>query len=818
MATKPEQQKKPRLVHDGTVSIATASSRTSKKWANQELMWSDFLAKLSTTVRTKETSAEYRSFPKSQQDKIKDVGGFVGGRLKGGIRKAENLFTRSILTLDIDYGEEGMADIIDMLFGSAYAVYSTHKHTTENPRVRFVAPLSRAVTAEEYVAVGKKVAEQIGIDYFDDTSYQPHRLMYWPSTSSDAEYVYTHVDAEWLDPDEVLAKYIDWRDPLEWPTSSRQQLDHKKLADKQGDPHDKPGLIGAFCRTYSIEDAIETFLSDRYEKFQDGRYTYVDGSTAGGLIIYEDGKFAFSHHGTDPTSNQLVNAFDLVRLHLYGVRDEDTDAGTTVTRLPSYAAMRDLAQKDENVKEELSREQMESALEEFDEIEVDEETARDYKWTRGITRDKNGEIEVTVPNVVLVLENDPLLKDKVATNAFSNRLMLRGSVPWRKIEHAENWTDADDAGLRNYMEQVYQIYNRNKTEDAVKVISEKHRFHPVRDYLDTLTWDGVNRLETLFVKYLGAEDSELNRTITRKAFAATVARIYRPGIKYDYMVTLYGAQGIGKSMIINRMGRGWFSDSLTTVSGKEAYEALQGAWIIEMGELAATKKAEVEAIKGFISKREDRFRVAYGRHTEDFPRQCVFFGTTNDATFLKDKTGGRRFWPITVHADKVQKHWSTLTDGDIDQLWAEAKHYFKEGEPLFLPERLEAEMRETQEAHTEESPWSGLVQEYLDTLLPEDWEELDLYDRKEFLSSFDELTEGKEGTVLRDRVCALEVWCECLGNEAKRFSPMDRREINDILRNMKGWKTYDGNQRGTLRFGKIYGLQRAYMRVEDDLI
>lgn len=801
----------PTLTYDGAVSIATASSRTSVKWNNTELTWSEFLEKLRTTVRTKESESEYRSYPKSQQDAIKDVGGFVGGRLKGGRRKADSVFNRSILTLDIDYGEEGMADIIDMLFGSAYAIYSTHKHKEGLPRLRFIVPFSRPVTSEEYVAIGKKVAEQIGIDYFDDTSYQPHRLMYWPSTSADAEYVFHYHDAPWLDPEDVLSQYVDWRDPLEWPSSSRQQLEHKKLAEKQGDPHSKAGLVGAFCRTYTIEEAIENFLPGRYEKFQEGRYTFTEGSTAGGLILYEDGKFAFSHHGTDPTSNQLVNAFDLVRLHLFGAQDGDVTEKTPINKRPSYTAMREFAQKDPGVKEAAARERMESAFDEFDEIETEN---IDLRWARRLTADNQGEVEVTVPNIVLVLENDPLLKGKIATNAFSNRLMLMDNVPWRKVSKKENWTDGDDAGLRDYMERIYRMYNRSKTEDAIKVISEKHKFHPVRDYLEPLAWDGVPRLETIFIDYLGAEDTELNRAITRKAFAAAVARVYVPGIKFDYMVTLYGPQGIGKSMILDRMGREWFSDSLTSVHGKEAFEALQGAWIIEMGELSATRKADVESIKQFISKREDRFRVAYGRHTEDFPRQCVFFGTTNDANFLKDKTGGRRFWPITVNANNRKLLWSSLSDEGIGQLWAEAKQIFKNGEKLFLEDRLEEQMRLIQEAHTEESPWFGLVQEYLDRKLPADWEEKDLAERRMFLT--DDFGEG-QGTIIRERVCALEVWCECLGNDAKRFSPMDRREVNDILRNMDGWKPNDTSRSGHLRFGKLYGVQRAYMR-EDDLI
>lgn len=804
-----------RIKYDGDISLSTADHRMSMNWTNREMTWSDFLKRISETVRTKETADEYRQMTKKRQDEIKDVGGFVGGRLKNGRRKADKVFNRSMLTLDIDYGEEGMADIVDMLFGHAYALYSTHKHQKKQPRLRFVVPLSRPVTAEEYVAVGKKVAEQIGIDYFDDTTYQPHRLMYWPSTSADAEFYFTYTDTEWLDPDTVLQKYVDWRDPIEWPSSSRQQRDYKKLADKQGDPYEKPGLVGAFCRAYSIPEAIEKFLPDKYEEYQEDRYTYKEGSTAGGLVLYDEGKFAYSHHGTDPTSNQLVNSFDLVRIHLFGERDEDEAPDKPVNKLPSYTAMREFAQKDEGVKELAAKERLSAAQDEFEEIEVDPEEQKNLKkWTKKLKLDKQGEVEASVPNIVLILENDPFLKGKIATNEFSNRLMILGNMPWRKSK-GDTWTDGDDAGLRDYLEKFYGIYNKSKTEDAVKVISERHKFHPIREYLDKLEWDGTKRLDTLFIDYLGAEDNELNRAVTRKAFSAAVARVMEPGIKFDYMVTLYGAQGIGKSMLINRMGKNWFSDSLTTMSGKEAFEALQGAWIIELGELSATRKTDVESIKHFISKREDRFRVAYGRHTEEFPRQCIFFGTTNDDNFLKDKTGGRRFWPITVKAERRKHRWSDLTDEEIDQLWAEAKHYYEEGEPLYLSDRLEAEMRLIQEAHTEESPWYGLVEEYLDTLLPEDWEDMDLAERRMFLN--DDFGESK-GTVKRDRVCALEVWCECLGNDIKQFKAVERREINDILRRMEGWKKYDGNKRGTLRFGKIYGLQRAYIRDDEDLI
>lgn len=814
------KQELPKIKYDYSIAIATASGRHATKWRNEELMWSDFLGRIASTVRTKETAAEYRKMAKKDQAEIKDVGGFVGGRLKGGKRKADSVQVRTLLTLDIDYGDESVLDTIDMLFGSAYAIYSTHKHTPESPRIRFVVPMGRPVTSEEYVAVGKKVAETIGIDYFDDTTYEPQRIMYWPSTSADADYLFTYSDAPWLDPDDVLAKYADWRDPLEWPTSSRQQDERRKMADKQGHPHDKKGLVGAFCRAYSITEAIETFLPDVYDRFDpDGRrWTYVDGSTAGGLIVYDDDLFAYSHHGTDPVGSQLVNSFDLVRIHRFGAQDEDKRAGTPVNKLPSYVEMTEFAQNDELVRQTMAEERLASIDDEFDVIEDDADDLtpaerQDRAWMKELVFSKSGELEATVPNMVLILENAPGLRNKIAFNEFTNRLMVMGPVPWRKDGEAANWTDADDSGLRTYLETVWGIYNRSKTEDAVKAVSEKHRFHPVRDYLDPLEWDGVPRLEKLFIDYLGAEDTELNRAVTRKAFTAGIARIYRPGCKFDYMVTLYGAQGIGKSMLLDRMGKSWFSDSVPGVTGREAFESLQGAWIIEMGELSATRKADVESIKHFISKREDRFRVAYGRHTEEFPRQCIFFGTTNDGNFIKDKTGGRRFWPVTVDADRRKKKWSELKNEEIDQIWAEAKHYYAEGEPLYLDDRLEAMMREAQAAHTEESPWFGMVQEYLNRKLPDDWEEKTPMDRRMWLND-DEFGEAA-GTITRDRVCALEVWVECLGNDMKRFPAMDRREINDILRNMPGWKPNDQNQKGTLRFGKHYGVQRAYIRDED---
>ena len=388
--------------------------------------------------------------------------------------------------LDADFikGDFGRRSLV---FDNACLVYSTHKHSSSTPRLRLIIPLARPVSPEEYVAVSKKVAEQFGIDFFDDTTYQPHRLMYWPSTSADGEYFFEYQDAEWLNPDDILSLYNDWRDPHEWPESSRQQESRKKMADKQGNPLEKPGMVGAFCRTYTIEEAIETFLSDKYEAAGAGRYTYVHGSTTGGLILYEDGLFAYSHHGTDPVSGQLVNSFDLVRLHLFHELDEDSKEGTPVNRKPSFKAMSDMAVKDEGVKQLLTKERIHAATDDFDVLPMDEEG--DDEWVKRLEYNKAGELEANALNIKLILENDPNLKGKIGFDDFNKQPAVLGSLPWRKVEGNSLWGNSDDQDLRTYLDLVWGIrFGVGKIEDVLGGVMRANTFHPVCDYLNGLTW------------------------------------------------------------------------------------------------------------------------------------------------------------------------------------------------------------------------------------------------------------------------------------------------------------------------------------------
>ncbi|WJY27460.1 virulence-associated E family protein [Sporosarcina trichiuri] len=806
------------IQHDGALVLSTASSRHSTSWRNTDMQWSDLVRKLSQTTRTPETYAEYRNLSKAEQGQIKDVGGFVGGTLKGGRRKADAVGWRQLVTLDADFVKGDFWGTVEMLFDNACAVYSTHSHQPDRQKMRLLIPLSRSVTPEEYVAVSKRIAADLGIDMFDDTTYQPHRLMYWPSTATDAEYLFEVQDSAWLDPDEVLARYVDWRDPLEWPTSSRQQKVQRKMADRQGDPTDKPGMVGAFCRTYTIEDAIDNYLQDQYSPHSEGRYTYNEGSTAGGLVLYDDGLFAYSHHGTDPTSGLLVNAFDLVRIHLYGALDEDAKEGTPISRMPSTLAMSKFAQEDSEVKKTLVRERLADAEADFADESSIEGTAApedDENWIQRLSIKKDGGFVESRTNLMLILEHDPHLRGKFALDEFAQRTLILGDLPWRKTTGANDFfNDYDESGLRNYLEQVYDLSSVLKTQDALAQVFHSHAFHPVRQYLEGLTWDGVERLDTLLINTLGAEDTELNRVVTRKTLTAAVARVFNPGCKMDYMLTLVGPQGIGKSSLWGRLGGDWFSDSLTSVTGKEAYEQLQGAWIVEMGELSATRKADVESIKHFLTKRVDRFRVAYGRHVTDFPRQCIFIGTTNDVEFLRDATGNRRFWVMPVGKRKVAQDWHSLTKVEIGQLWAEAVERYRAGEALYLPQALEEEMWEIQKGHSEESPLFGPIQEHLERPVPGNFDSMEMGDRKRFFA--DEFGENPEDELLvpRSRVCALEIWIELFNGSANKFPMMDRREINSILRRMPGWTEHDSKSR-TLRFGPEIGTQRAYIRAAE---
>ena len=781
------------LKNDIQLELAVANSRRAKRWKNTTAMWSEIVERMSTTTRTPETVAEYKAMSRSRQADIKDVGAFVGGYCQGGSRTS--VTSRSILALDADFAESGLWDDWTT-YGYASALYSTHKHTPEKPRLRLVVPLSRSVSPDEYQAIGRRIAADLGIDQFDDSTYQPQRCMFWPSTSIDGEYVFRHYDGDILNPDDILAQYRDWTDVSAWPMSSRVAEIGRKAADKQQDPLSKGGLVGAFCRAYSIENAIEAYVPDYVPCDEPNRYTYAKGSTAAGVVTYE-GKFSYSFHGTDPAAGQLCNAWDLVRLHLYHDLDEDHDRTKPVITAPSWRAMAELATQDANVRRQIVQDKTAEAASDFAEpVPVGGD------WSAQLRVNKDGGLASTIENVVLILRHDPELSGLLAYDEMSHNIVVTGRLPWGS--NPGQWTDAEDSALRFWLEHKYGVSGKDKIYDAVTVVAQEHKFHPVRDYLSSCQWDGVPRVDTLLVDYLGAEDSAYTRAVTRKALAAAVARIFRPGCKYDYMLTLRGRQGLGKSALIRKLGGEWFSDSITTMQGKDSFDQLQGAWLIEVGELAGMKKAEAEMVKLFISKQSDRFRPAYGRRTQDFPRQCIFVGTTNETAFLRDTTGNRRFWVVDTPNRPRLDIWDDLTPETVRQVWGEAVAIYRAGEELFLPRDLEAVARDIQAAYEEENPKAGVIAEYLSRRLPAGWYDWDTAQRRLWLEG------DEEGTEPRETVSTIEIWAEALGNNPERIDRYGIKDITDVLARLPEW----GKAGNLTRSVKPYGRQRYYRKVD----
>ena len=811
-----------KVKHDRKLLIAIGRSRKASQWQNKEMMWSEFLDKLSTTTRTRESVTDYAAMSKADRDTVKDVGGFVGGYLKNGRRNNASVVNRCMLCLDADNADPGLMDDLDMTFINAYALYSTHSHTPEKMRLRLIIPLVRTVTPDEYAAVARRVADDLNLTRFDPTTFEPARLMYWPSTPENGEFVFQYSDAPFLDPDEVLKTYADWRDASLWPTTQPVEERIRQTAGKQEDPTEKRGIIGAFGRAHTITDVLDTLLKDVYHPSMEGnRYTYVGGSTTGGLVIYDD-KYAYSHHATDPAGGKLCNAFDLVRWHLFTPGGTAPDGALVGDEADSMKLMQEYAAKDEATRRQLAEERRAQAMEEFSDLDADAASAakkapeENANWQDAMDIDKHGKVKDTLGNLALILRNDPRLKD-ISYNIHRSGIDIRRdaegktTLPWTQLK--PGWNESDLGAIQIYLERVYGLYTPSKLKGILLAIAAERSYHPIRDYFDALpAWDGVPRVETLFIDYLGSPDTAYIRAIARKMMVAAVARIYEPGIKFDSVVVLNGPQGMGKSSFFAKLGGKWFSDSLTIsdMKDKAAPEKLQGYWILELGELAGLKKMDVETVKAFITRQDDKFRHSYGYSVEDHPRQCIIVGSTNNGDgFLRDVTGNRRFWPVTCTTNSPHRPWEV--ESVVPQLWAEAYMLYRAGEKLFLSPEEEKQASMEQTAALESDVREGMIAEYLDKLLPEDWDRMDLAERRGFLRG-DPFTGGNRvGTVQRTTVCAVEVWAECFGKDPSAIKRSDTYDIFGMLMKIGGWEKYSGNKTGVQRRG-LYGPQRCFVR------
>lgn len=769
---------------DASFDITIFRNKTTIKGKLEVWTMGELFSFFEDPVKTNETIKAYELASADERADIKDVGGYVLGDFQNNTRKGSNLLGRSAVALDMDFAPKDWARLLEEKLKWAYLAHTTHSHTIERPRVRVIIFLSCPVTPKQYEKLALMFMEVIGIKYFDKTTTEPARLMFWPSVSADGPYsCMKDFNLPLYTPSERL-------DASNTPEDYNHNLGKEILSKQAEDPTKKAGIIGAFCRLYPIEKAIDELVSDYYE---DGtianRYTYILSSTSNGAVVY-DGKWLYSHHETDPCNGRLVNSWDLVRLHKFGALDVDF-VGEDM-KSPSQSAMLDFAERLPGVKGEMIK----SKVEGFGAVDGGEPFAPG-DWLDRL-KTKKGKVLPSFQNVLLIIENDDNLSGVVSFNTFSCVKVQTKSFEHYPLTDTENgtpWGDGLDLLIRHYIESRYGVeVALQRVCEALDTVAQQNRFNPLTAWLSGLEWDGVARVNNLFCSYLGAEDSPLNKALARKWLCGAVARAYNPGCQFDYVPILCGAQGIGKSRFIEALARGYSSDNLSHFDGNQAVEAVLGKWILEVPELQAFNKSQIEQIKAFITRSTDRTRLAYARSVQSYPRQCVLIGTTNSAEFLLDETGNRRFWPIDCNAEKVDVE---KLKKEVGQIWAEAVIMYNKGEQLYLEEELIPDVLRAQKSKMVSDPWEGEIEAWLSKPIPSNYYEID---------------QGQvipcSESIERAEVCVTDVWQNCLGQDIGRLTKRDSNRLGRVLSALQGWS------KGSItkRLGKRFGVQKVWVR------
>lgn len=770
--------------------------------------------RISNPIVTSETFEKFMAMDKADQMKLKDQGGFLAAISSDGSRKKEAIIARTMLALDLDDADITTMETIKANAFCKLWVHSTRKHTAEKPRYRLIVPLAKPVHSVCYELLARLFAREMNIlDACDTAGFRTAQLMLWPTVSCDMVDSFVFYEApneELLNPIEFLAKY-EMDNVAKWPRKSEEiKAIAREVKECSGDdnPRNKVGIVGAFCRAFTVKAAIEKFLNDIYAPSSiDGRFDLIVADSVGGLAIYDE-VFAYSFHSSDEASGKLLNAYDLVRVHRFGMLDEEAQPGTPFSRLPSNVEMAKFALSIPEVRDNII-------------IQVDEVCAIPQAVKSKLEFNSFGKIKHTLTNVIAIIENDEKLVG-IYFNAFTNKLIVKQDVPWRKGE--SEFTDYDIAGLTAYLSRYYKLEVSERTlQNALKNIAFNRVHHPVKEWLNNLPeWDGVKRLEFYLVNYLGAIDDAYVRFVSKTILIAAIARIMNPGKKFDIVPVLVGNQGCGKSTIYAKLFGKWFSDALTLndLHDKTAIEKIEGVLCMEFAELSGLAKQEVELVKAFLTRQVDRCRLAYARSVVELPRQCVFVATTNQTEgFLRDPTGNRRFAVVRVNENTELHPWD-LSENDVNQIWAEAlKCYNEENYSLFFEGEIKVAAEAMQKAYIVHDERRGLVELYLSKPIPKNWLELSEEARISYLRNglpVDGI-EGTHGNTNRSRfhepfeerikVSNMEIFVECFGKRPSDYNRYkDSIEIAQIMASIGGWDSL-GEMHMT-----PYGKQRCYVR------
>lgn len=726
---------------------------------------------------TPEKRIEYLKLSDKRQAYLKGTNGwFMRAHVEKGRRTRNSIHDGDLLTFDVDYATAEFMDLLTegkILPGTTLFAHTTRSHTPEKPRCRIMVPVKGKIPSERYQAASRIVGNILDPEmaHLDKVSFRVAQMMYMPTVSVDMEkyYIYHAQGGELCDWHNIVAEWETTNGSSENIGNLPRVAGEAELRESEQeaeDPLEKPGVVGHFCRAYSITELVEGkdgepgLLAEFYEptEYHEGaisRMTYIHGTTSNGAVVYDD-KFVYSHHGSDPAQDHLMNAYDLVRCHLYGDKDENADPDTPMSQRPSVKAMNDFIAKDpayqqavvedrydleemfndeddiawaeEADGDELTREMLDligdprqttTSESHTDEDEMSDllgvpinsivpDTVPRYRRLRAeqppkkwvsteLELTQDGQAKSTLHNITTIVTNDPRFFRKIAFNEFSNQVVLLSDlktkskvVPPVICDDKANgmlWQDTYDLSIRAIIEAPngkgkpgygFKVSDRDLV-GGVKIAARNNAFHPIREFISDWrgTWDGEKRIESFLQRHVGAPDTEFVRQAMTLKMIASIARVEEPGCKFDYAIILEGAQGVGKSTLIKLLysDRYFGEIDVDLKDRKQVAEQIAGKWGLELPELSSLHKSEHNEAKHFMRRTDDDVRLSYDRSVTRLPRQCVFWGTTNDSKYLRDPTGNRSYWPITCDG-RLINFAEVLRERE--QLWAEAVHLYDE--------------------------------------------------------------------------------------------------------------------------------------------
>lgn len=723
--------------------------------------------------------------PRSSAEKT-EFGMFLGGEAVNG-RKKENVKSRTMATLDLE-NISGVKDweVLEIIKGTffdyTFIAHTTHRSTNDAPRIRVIFPLDPIIDDPDtiegsYSATVAMLADMLPEkSWLDLASEKLAQCMVYPVRNPDGpEVQFAENDGNPVTPIEPIT--------IETQAAANEKQAQAASAATNNKPR---AIVAAFNKVYTIRDAIETYCAAQWlPGSTPNRYTHAGSTSQDGLAVLSD-NMAYNFHASAPGSQRGMNAFDLVRLTLYGDKDSGIDLQQTpVDEIPSQAAMLELCHKDKRVMKQLK----------------DDKKAAPVitRGADGIERDERGRIATTLNNIIKVIRADSNLEPHIRYNTFTNRPVAGAGLPWGKKAGEHNWMDVDTYRLRTYLEEQNGPGVRLRNDDvnaAIVTIAHDNEYNPVVEYIENLPkWDGKPRVDDILIRYLGAEDTEYTRMVTHKHMVAHIARAMNPGCKYDTMITLAGPQAIGKTSFITNLMPcpEWYLGNLPDFN-KEGSRIIQGKWAVEMAELVAFRKSDKESFKRFLSQQQDTDRLPWDKFSTDMPRRCVFWGTTNEAQFLRDETGERRQWPVYCEGRDARKVQTDLPL-EREQIWAEALYYYREGCPLYLSSEENDLLLAAQEPFKEVDPRLEELEDFLAQKVPDNWKDWTGSQKRAFFHR------GKYSTMLptlphydpnrmelRETITRREIWCECFDNEDHNPSRREGLEISNLMNTIPGWK------------------------------